>query len=156
MRSLRTGFRFRPAWWTPLVSDGWGGFLEQLPAQDRGYCPITRADLLDAAETHGLPQALVASYVWGTGSSAFLVGRRARVVRDNDAQRVDDSLYAVADTLQHGNTVEAYASMLRGGPHKTPRPVVLHQVPLRRRCPQRSTGPRPDPRPVRSRGPESH
>jgi len=26
-------------------------------------------------------------------------------------------LHAVADTLQHGNTVEAYASMLRGGPH---------------------------------------
>lgn len=114
---LAHGFRFRPAWWTPRVSDGWGGFLEQLPAQDRGYCPITRADLLDAAETHGLPQALLASYVWGTGSSAFLVGRRARVFRDNDAQRVDDSLHAVADTLQHGNTVEAYASMLRGGPH---------------------------------------
>lgn len=114
---LAHGFRFRLAWWTPRVSDGWGGFLEQLPAQDRGYCPITRADLLDAAETHGLPQALLASYVWGTGSSAFLVGRRARVFRDNDAQRVDDSLHAVADTLQHGNTVEAYASMLRGGPH---------------------------------------
>jgi hypothetical protein len=111
------GFRFRPAWWTPLVSDGWGGFLEQLPAQDRGYRPITRADLLDAAETHGLPQALLASYVCATGSSASLVGRRARVFRDNDAQPVDDSLHAVADTLQHGNTVEAYASMLRGGPH---------------------------------------
>jgi Putative 8-oxoguanine DNA glycosylase OGG-like protein len=61
---LAHGFRFRPAWWTPRVSDGWGGFLEQLPAQDRGYCPITRADLLDTAETHGLPQALLASYVW--------------------------------------------------------------------------------------------
>ena len=36
---LAHGFRFRPAWWTPRVSDGWGGFLEQLPAQDRGYCP---------------------------------------------------------------------------------------------------------------------
>src|SRR4029077_10395659 len=71
---LAHGFRFRPAWWTPRVSDGWGGFLNQLPAQDRGYCPIPRADLLDAAETHGLPQALLASYVWGTGSSAFLVG----------------------------------------------------------------------------------
>jgi hypothetical protein len=30
---------------------------------------------------------------------------------------VDDSLHAVADTLKHGNTVEAYASMRRGGPH---------------------------------------
>jgi hypothetical protein len=60
---LAHGFPFRPVWWTPRVSDGWGGFLEQLPAQDRGYCPITRADLLDTAETHGLPQALLASYV---------------------------------------------------------------------------------------------
>lgn len=37
--------------------------------------------------------------------------------RDNDAERVADSLQAVADTLLRGNTVEAYISMLRGHPH---------------------------------------
>jgi hypothetical protein len=111
---LSHGFRFRPAWWTSRVPEGWGDFLDQLPAQERRYHRIARADLLTAATDHGLPQALVAGYVWGTGSSAFLVGRRARVFRDNDAQRVDDSLHAVAETLRVGNTVEAYTSMLRG------------------------------------------
>jgi hypothetical protein len=114
---LAHGFRFRPAWRSPRVPESWGGFLEQLPAQERGYHRITRADLLAAATDHGLPHALLAGYVWGTGSSAFLIGRRARVFRDNDARRVDESLHAVAEKLRNGNTVEAYTSMLRGGPH---------------------------------------
>jgi hypothetical protein len=99
------------------VPESWGGFLEQLPKRDRGYRTITRADLLAAATDYGLPHALLAGYVWGTGSSAFLIGRRARVFRDNDAQRVDESLHAVTEKLRNGNTVEAYTSMLRGGPH---------------------------------------
>nr|WP_299858102.1 hypothetical protein [Sphingomonas bacterium] len=111
---LSHGFRFRPIWWTPRVPEAWGGFLEQLPAQERAYHRIARADLLAAATDQGLPQALLAGYVWGTGSSAFLVGRRARVFRDNDVQRVHDSLAAVAATLRSGNTVDAYTSMLRG------------------------------------------
>ncbi|OHU01582.1 hypothetical protein BKG61_08725 [Mycobacterium syngnathidarum] len=114
---LAHGFRFRPAWWTPRVPESWGNFLEQLPAVDRGYRTITRADLLDTANRHGLPQSLLAGYVWGTGSSAFLVGRRARVFRDNDSRRVDDALHAVAETVQRGNTVDAYIAMLRGQPH---------------------------------------
>ncbi|OBK50179.1 hypothetical protein A5656_27385 [Mycobacterium gordonae] len=111
---LAHGFRFRPGWWTPRVSEGWGDFLEQLPAGDRGYRTITRADLLDTANSHGLPQALLAGYVWGTGSSAFLVGRRARVFRDNGSRRVEEALAAVAETLRRGNTDDAYTSMLRG------------------------------------------
>ncbi|MGE2728982.1 hypothetical protein ACQI4F_05875 [Mycolicibacterium vaccae] len=114
---LAHGFRFRPAWWTPRVPQGWGEFVEQLPARDRGYRIITRADLLDAATSHGLPQTLLAGYVWGTGDSAFLVGRRARVFRDNDPQRVVDALAAVAESLRAGDTVGAYASMLRGRPN---------------------------------------
>lgn len=108
------GFWFRPAWWTPRVPARWGGFLEQLPEQERGYHRIARADLLAVAADHGLPQALLAGYVWGTGTSAFLVGRRARVFRDNDAECVDESLHAVALTLRNGDAVEAYNSMLRG------------------------------------------
>jgi hypothetical protein len=114
---LAHGFEFRPAWWTPRVPENWGGFLEQLPARDRDYRTITRADLLAAATDYGLPHALLAGYVWGTGGSAFLVGRRVRVFRDNDAQRVDGSLHAVNEKLRNGNTIEAYSSMLRGGPH---------------------------------------
>ena len=52
--------------------------------------------------------------MWGTGHWAFLVGRRARVIRDNDAARIADSLQAVADELTRGNTVDAYRSMLPG------------------------------------------
>lgn len=96
---------------------GWGGFLEQLPARDRGYRLITRADVLGAATSHGLAPTLLAGYVWGTGDSAFLVGRRARVFRDNDPQRVVDALAAAAESLRAGDTVGAYSSMLRGQPN---------------------------------------
>lgn len=112
---LGQGFRFRPVWWTSRVPAEWGGFLNQLPAEDRGYHRITRGDLLSAATDHGLPQALLAGYVWGTGASAFLVGRRARVFRDSDHPRISDGLAAVAERLRAGNTADAYRSMLRGG-----------------------------------------
>lgn len=113
---LTHGFRFRPAWWTPRVSAECGGFLTDLPALDRGYHRIDRADLL-SAPTRGLPQALLSGYVWGTGSSAFLVGRRARVFRDNDETQIADCLQLVSDQLRLGNTVDAYRSMLRGYPN---------------------------------------
>lgn len=111
---LGHGFRFRPIWWTPRVPNGWGSYLNEMPALDRGYHRINRSDVLDAG---GLPQALLAGYVWGTGSSAFLVGRRARVFRDNDASRIADCLQGAAEELSKGNTVEAYGSMLRGKPY---------------------------------------
>lgn len=114
---LAHGFWFRPTWWTPRAPAGWGDFLSQLPARERGYHAITRADLLAAPSCHGFPQALLACYVWGTGSSAFLVGRRARVFRDNDPQRMVDALGATAESLRAGDTVGAYASMLRGRPN---------------------------------------
>ncbi|ALM19125.1 8-oxoguanine DNA glycosylase OGG fold protein [Mycobacteroides abscessus] len=114
---LAHGFRFRPTWWTPRAPAGWGDFLSQLSARERGYHAITRADLLAAPSCHGFPQALLAGYVWGTGDSAFLVGRRARVFRDNDPQRVVDALAAAAESLRAGDTVGAYASMLRGRPN---------------------------------------
>jgi hypothetical protein len=110
------GFRFRPIWWTPRVSAEWGGFLAELPALDRGYHRINRADLLNSP-TRGLPQALVSACVWGTGSSAFLVGRRARVFRDNDETRIADCLLSVAGQLRLGSTTDAYQSMLRGHPN---------------------------------------
>jgi 8-oxoguanine DNA glycosylase-like protein len=84
---LEHGFAFRPIWWTPRVPIGWGSYLEQLPALGRGYHQINRRDLLTV---DGLPQALLACYVWGTGSAAFLVGRRARVFRDNETARIAD------------------------------------------------------------------
>lgn len=93
-----------------------GGFLAELPSLERGYHRIDRADLLNAP-TRGLPQALLSGYVWGTGGSAFLVGRRARVFRDNDETRIADCLQSVTDQLRLGNTTDAYQSMLRGHPN---------------------------------------
>jgi hypothetical protein len=110
---LEHGFRFRPTWWAPRVPNGWGSYLDELPPLERGYHRINRHDLLTI---DGLPQTLLAGYVWGTGTSAFLVGRRARVFRDNDATRITDCLQAVADELSRGNIVDAYYSMLRGQP----------------------------------------
>ncbi len=37
--------------------------------------------------------------------------------RDNDSRRVDDALQSVAETVQRGNTVDAYIAMLRGQMH---------------------------------------
>jgi hypothetical protein len=95
------------------VSTECGSFLNDLPVLDRGYHRIERADLL-SAPTVGLPQALVSGYVWGTGSSAFLVGRRARVFRDNEETGIAECLQSVSDQLRLGNTTDAYESMLRG------------------------------------------
>lgn len=74
-----------------------GGFLTKLPAEGRDCRRITRADVLRGV-AEGLPHALVAGYVWGTGASAFLVGRRARVFRD--------CLRSAADELRSRNTSE--------------------------------------------------
>jgi hypothetical protein len=100
----------------PRVPEDWDGFINELPEEGRDYRRITHADVLRAA-AEGLPRSLVTGYVWGTGTSAFLVGRRARVFRDNDAQRIADCLQSAADKLHAGNTVEAYASILRGHPN---------------------------------------
>lgn len=110
------GFRFRPIWWTLRVPADWGSFLTDLPALERGYHRIDRADLLSATD-RGLPHALLSGYVWGTGGSAFLVGRRARVFRDNDASRIEDCLQSVGEHLRSAKPIDAYESMLRGRPN---------------------------------------
>lgn len=113
---LGHSFRFRPIWWTSRVPAEWAGFLNELPALDRGYHRISRADLLQSSASH-LPRALVASYVWGTGSSAFLVPRRARVFRENDSTLIAEYLHRAVEDVRRGNTVTAYDSMLRGHPN---------------------------------------
>jgi hypothetical protein len=116
---LAQGDRFRPGWWTSRVRNpAWCAFLSTLPAEERGYHVITRADFLQAADstdgTNRLPCALVASYVWGTGRWAFLVGRRARVFRDNDAGKIVEALTDVESTLRSRGPGDAYRSLLPG------------------------------------------
>lgn len=110
------GFRLRPIWRTPRVPAEWGSFLADLPALDRGYHRIDRADLL-STPARGLPHALLSGYLWGTGSSAFLVGRRARVFRDNNATRIEVCLQSVGKQLRSGKPKDAYELMLRGRPN---------------------------------------
>ncbi len=85
-RVLEQGFAFRPAWWQRTYLPGaWSGWLDNLPQDPRGhrYQRIERGDLLRLARGGASPDGqgmlLLACYVWGTGSSGFLVGRRARV-----------------------------------------------------------------------------
>lgn len=112
---LGQGFKFRPRWWTDRLPEAeWGEFLSRLPALDREYHWIDRADLI-ASNHGGLPNTLVACYVWGTGGSAFLVGRRARVFRDNSVQRITEALKSAADILRESGPVDAYESLLRVG-----------------------------------------
>lgn len=113
---LAQGFRFRPAWWTGRIPREWGEYLNDFPDEGRDYRRITRGDVLQAIG-RGLPHALVAAYVWGTGPAAFLVGRRARVFRDNSAERISERLQSAADMVRKDNTVDAYESMLRGQPN---------------------------------------
>jgi len=113
---LNQWFKFRPDWWTPRIPASWSTFLDDLPALDRGYRKIARSDLLEAGPK-GLPCALVAGYVWGTGGSAFLVGRRARIFRDNDAQVIADHLDSAFEILSRGDTADAYQSMLKAQPN---------------------------------------
>ncbi len=114
---LGQGFKFRPHWWTDRLPESeWGEFLNWLPALERGYHWIDRADLI-ASNHDGLPNALVACYVWGTGESAFLVGRRARVFRDNSVQRITEALESAAGVLTERGPADAYDSLLRTGQH---------------------------------------
>lgn len=115
---LSQGFKFRPHWWADRVKEpGWATFVEQLPALNGDYKWINRADLLASAK-NGWPSALLACYVWGTGGSGFLVGRRARVFRDNSASRIADALASSVEILKLSGSVLAYQSLLGGGSNK--------------------------------------
>jgi hypothetical protein len=120
---LHHGGWFKPGWWLPRVREPeWAAFLANLPLDpDRGpsYHRISRADLLAQAapgDHPALGRTLVASYVWGTGRWAFLVGRRARAFRDTDPEKVLEALSGAAELLRT-DPVDAYASMLPGQPN---------------------------------------
>jgi hypothetical protein len=118
---LGQGFEFRPSWWAPKVGPPeWSDFLHDLPPVGDGYHRITRADLLRAAPPDRpdlIARYLVAAYTWGTGPSAFLVGRRARTFRDTSPERITTALQDAHAVLKSDGPVEAYRSMLRGGPN---------------------------------------
>lgn len=113
-------FKFRPAWWTARMQDkSWAAFLLDLPddANGRGYKRISRTDLLTGpreATPDAVGRALLASYVWGTGSSAFLVPRRARVFQDTPLAEIAARLTRAVTVLHTDGPAAAYASLARG------------------------------------------
>jgi hypothetical protein len=127
---LDHGFPFRASWWTERIPDtSWSAFLADLPDAEggRGYKRITRSDLLGGsrnASRQKAAQALVASYVWGTGSWAFLVGRRARVFRDTAPDDIAQRLADAMKLVHSDDPVAAYASLARGAQNR-----ILHLGP---------------------------
>lgn len=120
-RMLDQGFRFRPPWWTSRVDDpSVSGWLDALPADPggRGYHRITRGQMLSVADgTDGWEvRALLAAYVWGTGSSAFLVPRRARTFRDTPLPALHERLTTAVAVLRADGTEAAYRALSRGRP----------------------------------------
>ena len=119
---LSQGSNFRPRWWTQRIHDpAWSAFLNDLPDEGREYRHITRRNLLTAGSSQRpetLPRLLVAAYVWGTGPSAFLVGRRARAFRDNTKEIITNALTNATRTLIADGPVAAYASMTGSGPNR--------------------------------------
>ncbi|HVI36382.1 MAG TPA: hypothetical protein VM684_09145, partial [Gaiellales bacterium] len=68
----------------------------------------------DFAEALGL---LLGAYIWGTGPSAFLVGRRARTFTRTDIDEIGQRLQAVDRLLASEGPIAAYASLTRGAPN---------------------------------------
>lgn len=115
---LTQGFAFRPSWWRRHVDPPWWPEpVDRLPeAPERsGYQRISRQDVFDLAadsSSEGRGRLLVATYMWGTGSSAFLVGRRVRVFTRTPLDVVGERLVAAADLMHSDGPVAAYESLL--------------------------------------------
>jgi hypothetical protein len=109
---------YRPVWWSRYLGDA----VAQLPGSpqdDAGYAEISRGDIIamPKATPADLRHLLLAAYVWGTGSAAFLVRRRVRAFTKN---RLSDEefgarLQSASELVRTDGPVRAYASMLRGG-----------------------------------------
>lgn len=115
---------FRAAWWRRYVEPPWWpASLECLPecADRPGYHRLARQDLFDLAadpSPQGRVRLLVAVYAWGTGRSAFLVGRRARTfTKTAPLDLVGERLVRAADLLTTSGPVAAYQSMLPRQPN---------------------------------------
>lgn len=120
---LAQGFPLRTSWWRRYVEPPWWpeamDHLPEMPERP-GYQWITRQDVFNLAadmSPEGRVRLLLASYMWGTGSSAFLVGRRVRVFTRTPLEVVGERLVSAADLLHSQGAVAAYESLLARQPN---------------------------------------
>src|SRR5215212_4093010 len=102
---LTQGCAFKPSWWRRYVEPPWWPVaLDRLPEVSGrpGYRWITRQDvfaLAGDASPEGRVGLLLGAFVWGTGESAFLVGRRVRVFTRTPLETLGKRLVDAADLL---------------------------------------------------------
>ncbi len=113
----------RASWWQRYVKPPWWPeALDLLPDHPTspGYQSLARRDLFDLASDPSpvsRVRLLVAVYAWGTGRSAFLVGRRARTFTKTDLVTVGERLVAATDLLHTAGPGAAYDSLLARQPN---------------------------------------
>ncbi|MFH8386861.1 hypothetical protein ACH4E7_39105 [Kitasatospora sp. NPDC018058] len=104
---------FDRARWIPLLPDStwWPGALDECPKAGRWPWVDRRTVLGIAARAdtaEGRRHLLVAALVWGTGTKAQSVIRRARIFEHTTAEEIDARLDAALGVLQEMGAVEAY------------------------------------------------
>lgn len=123
---LTQGCEFKAALWQKYVPvELWPDTLKQLPPSDHrpGYQRITRRDVFALASDdtpRGRVGLLLAAYIWGTGPSAFLVGRRARTFTRTGTDTIGQRLQAADRLLADAGPGAAYASLTRGAANSIP------------------------------------
>ncbi len=115
---LAQGFAFKPSWWRRYVEPPWWPeALDRLPEVlgRPGYRRITRRDVF-ALSVDRTPEGrvglLLGAYIWGTGESAFLVGRRVRTFTRTPIEAVGKRLVTAADLMHTAGPIAAYESLL--------------------------------------------
>ncbi|MEU2281044.1 hypothetical protein ABZ614_03555 [Streptomyces sp. NPDC013178] len=104
---------FDRARWLPLLPgpDWWPAELDDCPAA-AGRPRVDRRTVFSIARrsdtTEGRRHLLTAALVWGTGTQARSVARRARVFAENSAGDIDARLAAALGVLREEGAVAAY------------------------------------------------
>jgi hypothetical protein len=120
---LDQGFACKVSWWRRYIDDDrwWPGALNSLPTDPKrsAYERISRRDVFNLAADptpEGRVGLLLAAYIWGTGDSGFLVGRRARVFTKTPIAVVGERLVAAAAVMEQDGPVAAYDRLLARQP----------------------------------------
>ncbi|USA02728.1 hypothetical protein NCG97_21945 [Streptomyces lydicamycinicus] len=110
---LEQAVSFNPDQWiTRLPNDEWWPKrLDDLPCVGR-WPAVDRRTVFHMAEdantSEGRRELLMAALVWGTGTKAREVARRARIFRENDLDWLDERICSAKAEVDRGDPVAAY------------------------------------------------